>query len=204
MDLAHSVWRASDDRPLLAELRHLQHRNAPLAAKLFCSWLYSFRHRAAVASRVRARMARCSTRGPCAAVRWGRQAHQRSRQGYRLLFARTGEDMDVRGRATQEQLPKSCQKARPRLTDLPGMDARQAPSGVSFSLGYFSFGQAKEKCLGPRSGSKRCCSVAPSSRIERRKAKRRWTPACAGVTNSGDLGSGAAAPPSAPHRQRQT
>jgi hypothetical protein len=36
-------------------------------------------------------------------------------------------------------------KARPRLTNLPGMDARQAPSGVSFSLGYFSFGQAKEK-----------------------------------------------------------
>jgi hypothetical protein len=28
---------------------------------------------------------------------------------------------------------------------LDGQDARQAPSGVSFSLGYFSFGQAKEK-----------------------------------------------------------
>ena len=28
---------------------------------------------------------------------------------------------------------------------LAGQEARQAPSGVSFSLGYFSFGQAKEK-----------------------------------------------------------
>jgi hypothetical protein len=28
---------------------------------------------------------------------------------------------------------------------LAGQDARQAPSGGSFSLGYFSFGQAKEK-----------------------------------------------------------
>jgi len=40
---------------------------------------------------------------------------------------------------------ESCRKARHRLTDLPPMDGRQAPSGVSFSLGYFSFGQAKEK-----------------------------------------------------------
>jgi hypothetical protein len=34
------------------------------------------RHRTAVAHRVRARMARCSARGPCAAVRWGRQARR--------------------------------------------------------------------------------------------------------------------------------
>ncbi len=38
--------------------------------------LFSFRRRAAVAHRVRARMARCSTRGPCAAVSWGRQARR--------------------------------------------------------------------------------------------------------------------------------
>ena len=38
-----------------------------------------------------------------------------------------------------------ARKARPRLTDLPAMDGWQAPSGVSFSLGYFYFGQAKEK-----------------------------------------------------------
>ena len=41
----------------------------------------------------------------------------------------------------------SDRKARTQLTDLPGMDARQAPRGVSFSLGHFSFGQAKEKYL---------------------------------------------------------
>jgi len=28
---------------------------------------------------------------------------------------------------------------------LPGMDARQAPSGVAFSFGYFSLGHAREK-----------------------------------------------------------
>ena len=41
--------------------------------------------------------------------------------------------MDVRGRATQEQLPESCRKARPRLTDLAGA-ARQAPRRVPLSL----------------------------------------------------------------------
>jgi hypothetical protein len=34
---------------------------------------------------------------------------------------------------------ESGRKARPQLTDLPPMDGRRAPSGVSFSLGYFSF-----------------------------------------------------------------
>jgi hypothetical protein len=49
------------------------------ALQLFSSsalQLFSFRRRAAVAHRVRATMARCSTRGPCAAVRWGRQARR--------------------------------------------------------------------------------------------------------------------------------
>ena len=49
---------------------------------------------------------------------------------------------------------ESCRKARPHLTDFPGMDARKAPSGVSFSLGYFSFGQAKEKYLALRRRAK--------------------------------------------------
>jgi len=48
---------------------------------------------------------------------------------------------------------ESCRKARPRLTDVAGA-ARQAPSGVSFSLGYFSFGQAKEKYLALRRSAK--------------------------------------------------
>ena len=87
------------------------------------SWLLCFRHRAAVAHRVRATMARCSTRGPCAAVRWGRQA-------------RRGVDRDVDSFSPGQE---SGRKARHRLTDLPSMDARQALSGVSFSLGYFYF-----------------------------------------------------------------
>ena len=79
----------------------------------------------------RAHNARRFTRGPCAAVRWGTTGPQGSRQGCRLLFARTG----------------FLSKARPQLPDLPGKDARQAPSGVAFSLGYFSLGrgQAREK-----------------------------------------------------------
>ena len=37
---------------------------------------------------------------------------------------------------------------------LAGQDAREAPSGVSFSLGYCSFGQAKEKYLRRRRRTK--------------------------------------------------
>jgi len=69
------------------------------------------RNRAAVAHRVRARMARCSARGPCAAVRRGRQAAER---------ASTGMSMPFR----QGRIP--CRRARPRLTDLPG----RSPSGA--------------------------------------------------------------------------
>src|SRR6185312_8269473 len=50
-------------------------------------------------------MARCFTRGPCAAVRRGQQAAQRASAGGRCLFASTW---------------MCCRKARPRLTDLPG------------------------------------------------------------------------------------
>src|SRR6185312_6741986 len=62
------------------------------------------RNRAAVAHRVRARMARCSTRGPCAAVSRGRQAAQREPTWMSAPFR-------------QGRMP--CRKARPRLTDLP-------------------------------------------------------------------------------------
>src|SRR6185437_3340256 len=55
--------------------------------------------------RVRATKARCSTRGPCAAVRRDRQAAQR---------ASTGMSMPFR----QGRMP--CRKAWTRLTDLPG------------------------------------------------------------------------------------
>ncbi|MFZ0870881.1 MAG: hypothetical protein WAM90_09150, partial [Rhodanobacter sp.] len=51
------------------------------------------------------RDARGSTRGPCAAVRRGRQA-------------RRGIDRDVDSFSSGQE---SCRKARPRLTDLPGM-----------------------------------------------------------------------------------
>ena len=51
-----------------------------------------FRNRAAVAYRVRATMARCSTRGPCAAVSWGRQAAQRASAWMPMPFR---QHMDV-------------------------------------------------------------------------------------------------------------
>ena len=91
--------------------------------------LASARSRAAAAHRVARTTRARSTRGPCAAVRRGRQA-------------RRGVDRDVDSFSSGQE---SCRKARPRLTDLPGRDARQAPSGVAFSLGYFSLGQAREK-----------------------------------------------------------
>src|SRR6185312_6140054 len=69
-------------------------------------------------------------RGPWAAVRWGRS-------GRAAGVAREGNAFS-RGQ-------ESARKARPHLTDFPSMDGRKAPTGVSFPLGYFSFGQAKEK-----------------------------------------------------------
>ena len=50
-------------------------------------------------------------------------------QGWPRLFARAGCPLEKPGLASQ-----TCRAG-----------ARQAPTGVSFSLGYFSFGQAKEK-----------------------------------------------------------
>ena len=83
-----------------------------------------------VASRGVRAGARCSTRGPCAAVRRGRQAAKRASTGGRCLFAGT----------------RMCRrKARPRLTDFSPMDGRKAPSGVAFLFGYFLFGHAKRK-----------------------------------------------------------
>ncbi len=76
------------------------------------SWLLAFRRRAAVTHRVRVRMARCSTRGPCAAVRRGRQAPQGESARCRFLFASTW---------------MCCRKARPRLTDLPPMATAWMP-----------------------------------------------------------------------------
>ena len=82
------------------------------------------RNRAAVAHRVRARMARCSTRGPCAAVSRGRQAAQREPTWMSAPFR-------------QGRMP--CRKARPRLTDLPGRSPASAKRGglslwLAFSL----------------------------------------------------------------------
>jgi hypothetical protein len=70
------------------------------------------------------------SRGPCAAVRRGRQAAQRASTWLSMPFR-------------QGRMP--CRKARPRLTDLPPTDGRQAPSGVAFSFGYFSLGHTREK-----------------------------------------------------------
>ena len=58
--------------------------------------------------------------------------------GWVRLFARAGDGMDAGVEATQERLPESARKARDRLTDVPSMDGRNAPTGVSFSLSDFS------------------------------------------------------------------
>ena len=104
--------------------------------------------------------------GPLCGGESGTAGPQGQRHGCRCLFVRTGEDMDVRGRATQEQLPKSCRKARLRLTDLPGRSPASAKRGgllftpvilpyalrAGFAVrrsraavGYFTLGHAREK-----------------------------------------------------------
>ena len=53
-----------------------------------------------------------------------------------------GGDRDVDSFSPGQE---SGRKARPRLTDLPPMDGRQAPSGVAFLFGYLSLWPRKEK-----------------------------------------------------------
>jgi hypothetical protein len=52
---------------------------------------------------------------------------------------------------------ESDRKARPRLTDLPGMDAQQAPSGVAFLFGYLSLWPHKEKVTRAPQECESCC-----------------------------------------------
>lgn len=126
-----------------------------LASRLFRS-----RERAAVAHRVRDGIARCSTRGPF-----------------------RGGESESTGRAASSGMDADA--FSPRLTDLPPMHGRQAPSDGSFSLGYFSFtpgippfalrasfavrtrilrarGQAKVKYLGLRRRTK---ALAPGNTL---------------------------------------
>jgi len=85
-------------------------------------------------------------RGPWAAVRWGRQGRAAGEAIDGLAFSRgQARAWMPELRQRRSSCPMPARKARPRLTDFPSMDGRQAPTGVSFSLGYFSFGQAKEK-----------------------------------------------------------
>ena len=70
-----------------------------------------------------------------------------------------------------------CRKAQPRLTDLPGMDARQAPSGVA-SLWATFLSQTQTEKGGSRSAAVR--KLLLCSRES--KSERRWTPAFAGAT----------------------
>ena len=51
-----------------------------------------------------------------------------------------------------------ARKARPRLTDLPGMDSRQAPSGVAFLFGYLSLWPRKEKVTRAPKAHESTCS----------------------------------------------
>jgi hypothetical protein len=66
-------------------------------------------------------------RGPCAAVRRGRQAAQRESPGQATAWM-----PELRQR--RSGCPKPCRKARPRLTDLPGRRPGKRQAGCSFSL----------------------------------------------------------------------
>jgi hypothetical protein len=89
--------------------------------------LFGSRNRAAVAHRVRATMARCSTRGPLRGGESGSTGRV------------AGIGMDAGVRTTQEQLSESGRKARPRLTDLPGTMPGKRQAGWPFSLVIFLF-----------------------------------------------------------------
>jgi hypothetical protein len=69
--------------------------------------------------RVRARRARCSTRGPCAAVRRGRQAAKRASARMPMPFRQDRSPVEKPGPGSQ-----TCRAG-----------ARQAPSGVAFLFG---------------------------------------------------------------------
>ena len=158
-------------RPLWQEGKRLFVAPAVRGGCLSLLWLFRT---------VRVRMTRCSTGALCGgeagstgraagidmATAWMPELRQRRsgcpmpmpfRQHMDVLskspapahgLAAHGEGMDARVEATQERLP----------------DGRQAPSGVSFSLGYFSFGQAKEKQLGRRRRTKALALTAGQAR----------------------------------------
>ena len=97
------------------------------------------RNRAAVAHRVRARMARCSTRGPCAAVSRGRQAAQRGIGMARawmpeLRQRRSGCPMPMPFRQHMDVLSKSPAPAH----GLAGQESGKRQAGWPFSLVTFS------------------------------------------------------------------
>ncbi len=111
---------------------------------------FGSRSRYAVAHRVRARMARCSIRGPCAAVSRGRQAAQRETTGRSIPF-RTGRRRHgcrsqnnagaVVGARSKSPAPThglaghgEGMDARVEATQERLPEARQAPSGVAFSF----------------------------------------------------------------------
>jgi hypothetical protein len=82
-------------------------------------------------------MARCSTRGPCAAVSRGRQAAQRASAWMPMPFR-------------QGRMP--CRKARPRLTDLPGRSPASAKRGVVFSWLLLFWTSKREVTRPPKEG----------------------------------------------------
>jgi hypothetical protein len=84
-------------------------------------------------SRVRARMARCSTRGPCAAVRRGRQAAQRALPGMATPF-----------RAGRSPLEKPDPDSR-----TCGADAPHRPRGGGLFFCLFSSGPPIKKVTRP-------------------------------------------------------
>ena len=101
-------------REAKSKARQQQSRASPLPLPLPLPLLLLLLVSFSALHRVRARTARCFTRGPCAAVRRGRQAAQRASPWMDSPF-RTGR-MPVR-------------KARPRLTDLPGRSPASAKWG---------------------------------------------------------------------------
>jgi hypothetical protein len=131
----------------------------PLSASAFTFALasrFSLGSRLAPAlHRVRARMARCSTRGPCAAVRRGRQGRAAGESMDGLAFSRGQEP---------------ARKARHRLTDLPGRKPGKRQAGWPSLLVTFLLA-TQEKSDSGAAGARKLLTVC--TQCNQRTSQRR-------------------------------
>jgi hypothetical protein len=118
--------------------------------------------------RVRATKARCSTWGPCAAVRRGRQAAQRESTGMSTPFRQGRSPVEKPGPGS-----RTCRAG-----------ARQAPSGVAFLFGYLSLWPHKEKVTRAPKAHESSCFDQPTQSQEHRPLRGSYTKSPTSINRS--------------------